>query len=174
MTTYTSQLKNCVKAKYGPWLLVELRSGRWAGVWYHFIGDMEREAKAIMEEVNWFYTKQEERAWYHRSPSFTNRSDALDHILESLESEYQTDERNYRHYLPILKTVRIALRRSQTKEAKAKPGCPLARQKPGASYLSVTLLAVDRVTPTPPAVAFSATGTAYWATHQATWPWPAC
>lgn len=88
---------------------------------------MEREAKAIMEEVNWFYTKLEERAWYRRSPSFANRSGALDHILESLESEYQTDERNYRHYLPILKTVRIALRRSQTKEAKAKPGCPLAR-----------------------------------------------
>lgn len=127
MTTYTSQLKSCVKAKYGPWLLVQLRSGRWAGVWYHFIDDMEREAKAIMEEVNWFYTKLEERGWYHRSPSFTNRSDALDHILEGLESEYQTDEQNYRHYLPILKTVRIALRRSQTKEAKAKPGCPLAR-----------------------------------------------
>jgi hypothetical protein len=41
---------------------VQLPSGRWAGVWYHFIDDMEREAKAIMEEVNWFYTKQEERA----------------------------------------------------------------------------------------------------------------
>jgi hypothetical protein len=103
MTTYTSKLKRCVKAEYGlgSWC-------NWAGVWYHFIDDMEREAKAIMEEVNWFYTKQEERAWYHRSPSFANRSDALDHMLESLESEYQTDERNYRHYLPILKTLRIA------------------------------------------------------------------
>ncbi len=101
---------------------------------------MEREAKAIMEEANWFYTKQEERAWYHRSPSFTNRSDALDHILESLESEYQTDERNYRHYLPILKTVRIALRRSQTKDAKAKPGCPLARGLVLPTYRSLSRL----------------------------------
>lgn len=101
---------------------------------------MEREAKAIMEEVNWFYTTQEERAWYRRSPSFANRSGALDHMLESLESEYQTDARNYRHYLPILKTLRIALRRSQTKEARATPGCPLARGLTIPTYRSLFLL----------------------------------
>lgn len=140
MTMYTSKLKRCIKAQYGPWLLVQLPSGRWAGVWYHFIDDMEREAKAIMEEVNWFYTKQEERAWYHRSPSFANRSGALDHMRESLESEYRTDEWNYRHYLPILKTIRIAQRRNQTKEAKAKPNCPLARGLTIPTYRSLVQL----------------------------------
>lgn len=140
MTTHTAQLKKCIKAAYGPWLLVQLPSGRWAGVWYHFIDDMEREAKAIMEEVNWFYTKLEDRSWYHRSPSFAKRSDALDRIRMDLEETYEEDERSYGHYLPILKTVRIALRRSQTKEAKTEPGCPLARGLTIPTYRSLFLL----------------------------------
>lgn len=141
MTTYSLQLKQRVKAKYGPWLLVQLPSGRWAAVWYHFIDDMDREAKVILEEVNWFYAKLEERGGNRRSPSFAKRSDALDRIRMDLEATHLEEGKFYdSYYLPILKTVRSAMRRSQTREAREESGCPLVRELTIPTYRSLLLL----------------------------------
>jgi hypothetical protein len=140
MTAYSLQLKKRVKAVYGPWLLVQLPSGRWAAVWHHFIDDMDREAKVILEEINWFYTKLDERDWCRRSPSFTKRSDALDKIRMDLEATHREDGKSYDdYYLPILKTIRIAIKRSQTKEAKEESGCPLVRELTIPTYRSLLL-----------------------------------
>lgn len=141
MTAYSLQLKKRVKAAYGPWLLVQLPSGRWAAVWHHFIDDMDREAQIILEEVNWFYTKLDERGGSRRSPSFAKRSDALDKIRMDLEATHQEDGKSYDYYyLPILKTIRIAIKRSQTKEAKEESGCPLVRELAIPTYRSLFLL----------------------------------
>lgn len=121
MTTYTAKLRKCVKAKFGPWLLP---SGRWSSIWYLFIDDMEPHAKVIFEEVNWFYTKPEERGRkLSNIPSFTKRSDALDWLQMTLADTRLADgPSTYNYYRDLIKTVRTARQRSLTKEASF--GCP--------------------------------------------------
>ena len=102
---------------------------------------MDREAKVILEEVNWFYAKLEERGENRRIPSFVKRSDALDKIRMDLEATHRKDGKSYDfYYLPILKTIRIAIKRSQTQEAKEESGCPLVRELAIPTYRSLLLL----------------------------------
>jgi hypothetical protein len=129
MTTYTAKLRKCVKAKFGPWLLVQLPSGRWSTIWYLFIDDMEPHAKMIFEEVDWFYTKPEERGQKWRdTPSFAKRSDALDCLQMRIEDTRLSDgPSHYSYYRSLIKEVRTARRRSLTKEAAL--GCPRPQER---------------------------------------------
>ncbi len=140
MTTYTTQLEKCIKGKYGQWLLMQLPSGRWAGVWDQTLG-LEPECREILKEVTWFYTKLDERDEMRRVPSFSKRSASLDWIrmqLEETRQEYGPKHDDY--YLPLLKTVRLAMRRSQTKEAREESDCPLVRELTLPAYRSLLLL----------------------------------
>lgn len=128
MTTYTAQLRKCVKAKFDSWLLVQLPSGRWSSIWYLFIGDMEPHAKVIFEEIDWFYTKPEERGGNRRFPSFAKRSDALDWLQMKLADTRLTDgPSTYNYYRDLIKTVRTDRRRSLIKEAAL--GCTLPPER---------------------------------------------
>lgn len=130
MTTYTARLRKCVKAKFGPWLLVQLPSGRWSTIWHLFVGDMEPHARMIFEEVNWFYTKPDEQQGNRRSPSFARSSDALDHLqMRMADIRLADGPTYYNYYRDLIQEVRIARRRNLTREAKAARGCPLTHER---------------------------------------------
>lgn len=110
MKSYSSVLRKCVKAVYGNWLLVQLPSGRWIGVWHAVLG-IEEMCEAVLTESPRFEGDS-------LAASYVNRGDALKVIVAGIESEIRSSGgRDEEIMKPFLKKARLAVVKWQQKNA---------------------------------------------------------
>lgn len=103
--SYSTILKNRVKGRYGNWLLVQLPSGSWTGVWHAVIG-IEEMCEAVVTGSPRFDGDG-------LAVSHASRSAALQMIVAGIESEVLNDRlgHNAETMKPFLKKTRLALLR---------------------------------------------------------------
>lgn len=100
--SYSAMLKKHVKGRYGNWLLVQLPSGSWTGVWAAVL-DVEEMCEAVVTGSPRFDGDG-------LAVSHLGRSDALRVIVAGIEREARHDAETMK---PFLQKARMALLREE-------------------------------------------------------------
>jgi hypothetical protein len=101
--SYSSILKKHVKGRYGNWLLVQLPSGSWKGVWGAVLS-VEEMCEAVVTGLPRFDGDG-------LAVSYSRQSDALQMIVACIEIETRNNQRGHEveTLKPFLKKARLAL-----------------------------------------------------------------
>jgi hypothetical protein len=104
--SYSSILKKHIKAQYGNWILVQLPSGNWAGIWAAVL-EVEDMCKVVVTGAPRFDGDS-------LTLSYASRSDALQRIVTGIEHESNNNRsRDAETMRPFLKKARLALSREK-------------------------------------------------------------
>jgi len=102
--SYSKVLKKHIKGRYGNWLLVQLPSGNWTGVWGAVIG-IEELCEAVVTGSPRFDGDS-------LAVNYSRRNDALQRIITGIEREIIHDGK-HGHTAevmePFLRKARLAL-----------------------------------------------------------------
>jgi hypothetical protein len=106
--SYSAILKKHVKSHYGNWLLVQLPSGGWKGVWWAVLS-VEDMCEAVVTGLPRFDGDG-------LAVSHASRGDALKMIVADIERETRNDRTGQavEAMKPFLKKARLALLREET------------------------------------------------------------
>lgn len=102
--SYSAILKKHIKGRYGNWLLVQLPSGSWTGVWHAVIG-IEEMCEAVVTGSPRFDGDG-------LAVSHASRGNALQMIVAGIERETRNNRGHDEETMkPFLKQARLALLR---------------------------------------------------------------